>query len=76
MGKVSFRDANATISWPVLDTNGNQVGVDVTPAGTVFTFEWSPLFGKYGVDFDPGPKMRAGFYSEEEFHNTFIVVEE
>lgn len=43
--------------------------------GRVFDFERSPLLGRVIVDFDPGPALDIGVFSEEEFENTFDVVE-
>jgi hypothetical protein len=44
--------------------------------GAEFGFERSGLLGRVLVDFDPGPDLNVGFYSEEEFALTFDVVSE
>ena len=42
-----------------------------------YAFERTTMFrGRVLVDLDPGPEMRAGFYSPEEFAATFDVIEE
>lgn len=41
-----------------------------------FEFERSPLLGRVIVDFDPGPALSIGVYSEQEFVDTFDVIEE
>lgn len=83
MGYAKFKDETAEARWAVFDENpesptfGEVVGEVVIPAGTAFEFAWNPMFGgRFQVDFDPGPVMRAGFYSAQEFENTFNVVEE
>ena len=51
-----------------------EAGVD---PDAVFEFQWTDMFGgRFMVDFDPGPDMRAGFYSPDEFAATFDVIEE
>lgn len=46
-------------------------------SGQDFDFERSSfLADKVIVDFDPGPEVRIGIYSEEEFAATFDVLEE
>ena len=44
--------------------------------GREFEFERSPLLGRVIVDFDPGPDLQIGVYSDEEFDATFTVVKE
>ena len=44
--------------------------------GQVFDFERSPLLGRVIVDFDPGPELEIGIYSDDEFEATFDVVKE
>jgi len=44
--------------------------------GQAFEFERSPLLGRVIVDFDPGPDLSIGVYSEAEFAATFDVLEE
>ena len=48
--------------------------------GREFEFERSALlsreFGRVIVDFDPGPDLQIGIYSDEEFEATFTVIEE
>ena len=44
--------------------------------GREFEFERSPLLGRVIVDFDPGPDLEIGVYSDEEFDATFDVVKE
>lgn len=43
-------------------------------SGLEFEFEWSALLSRYVVDFDPGPELNIGLYSEDEFAATFDVV--
>lgn len=45
-------------------------------AGQEFEFERSPLLGRVVVDFDPGPALNIGIYSDDEFDATFDVIEE
>jgi len=44
--------------------------------GQQFDFERSPLLGRVIVDFDPGPDLQIGVYSDVEFEATFDVIEE
>jgi hypothetical protein len=44
--------------------------------GREFEFERSALLGRVIVDFDPGPELDVGIYSDEEFEATFTVIEE
>ncbi len=44
--------------------------------GRELQFERSPLLGRVIVDFDPGPELRIGVYSNTEFDATFDVIEE
>ena len=44
--------------------------------GRKFEFERSPLLGRVIVDFDPGPDLQIGVYSDDEFDATFTVVKE
>lgn len=81
--KARFKDPAASMSWPLLDEDGKPavdrkgkpITVDIPP-GTEFDCERSPLLGRVVVDFDPGPDLRIGVYSEEEFEATFTVIEE
>lgn len=42
-----------------------------------YEFLWVENWGgRFMVDLDPGPEVRAGFYSAEEFAATFDVIEE
>lgn len=45
-------------------------------SGQTFTFERNEFLGRVLVDFDPGPELNLGIYSEAEFENTFDVIEE
>jgi len=36
----------------------------------------APLLGRVIVDFDPGPDLQIGVYSDDEFDATFTVVKE
>ena len=44
--------------------------------GREFEFERSQLLGRVIVDFDPGPDLAIGIYSDAEFGATFDVIEE
>ena len=45
--------------------------------GREFEFERSTLLkGRVIVDFDPGPDLEIGIYSDDEFEATFDVVSE
>jgi hypothetical protein len=44
--------------------------------GRVFGFVRSGFLGRVIVDFDPGPDLQIGIYSDEEFEATFDVIEE
>jgi len=45
--------------------------------GREFEFERSTLLkGRVIVDFDPGPELEIGIYSDEEFALTFDVIKE
>jgi hypothetical protein len=51
-------------------------GIPPEELALVFGFERSPLLGRVVVDFDPGPELRIGIFSEAEFDATFDVIQE
>lgn len=71
---ATFKDKNLELRWPII-TDGQVTGEQIIPAGTRFEFDRMALLDKIVVDFDPGPDMRVGFYSEDEFARTFDVEE-